>query len=315
MLEAENGGNIMYNFLSLLSGVIITFMIAVNGGLTAQYGVFGAAVIIHAAGVLFAFPLLKLLPTRSRKKKEKIPYWLYTGGMIGVLTTAFSNFVFGKISITGIIALGLLGQAIASLVIDWLGLFGMTAYPPKKHTLAGLVLAFLGIAVMLSHSFYGTALPVLISLLSGITVVLSRTVNAGLSKRTGALKGSFINHLAGLPVTLILLFLLGRKEPIFENFIFSYHIWIYFGGILGVVTVLLFNVTVPKIPAFRLTLLTFTGQIFTGILLDLITQKGFSTTTFWGGLLVAAGVGITMAGEQLSLLLLNKSPASSKSAL
>lgn len=302
----------MYNFLSLLAGVIISFMIAVNGGLTAQYGVFGAAVIIHIVGVLFALLLLKLLPAPSQKTSGKIPWWLYTGGIIGVLTTAFSNFAYGKISITGIIALGLLGQAIASLVIDWLGLFKMTAYPPKKHTLAGLMLAFLGIVVMLNHSFYGTAFPVLISFLSGITIVLSRTVNAGLSEQTGALKGSFINHLTGLPVTLILLFLFGRNEAIFKNFIPSSHAWIYFGGVLGVITVLLFNLTVPKIPSFRLTLLSFTGQIFTGILLDLITQKGFTMATFSGGLLVAAGVGITMAGERFSLLFINKSPASDK---
>ncbi|MDF2886666.1 MAG: hypothetical protein K0R23_1051, partial [Lacrimispora sp.] len=90
------------------------------------------------------------------------------------------------------------------------------------------------------------------------------------------------------------------------------HVWIYFGGVLGVITVLLFNLTVPKIPSFRLTLLSFTGQIFTGILLDLITQKGFTMATFSGGLLVAAGVGITMAGERLSLLFMNKSPVSDK---
>lgn len=305
----------MYNFLSLLAGVIISFMLAVNGGLTAQYGIFGAAVIIHIVGVFFALFLLKLLPAPSRKTEGKISWWLYTGGMIGVLTTAFSNFAYGKISITGIIALGLLGQAMASLVIDWLGLFGMTRYPPKKHILAGVMVAFLGIAVMLNHSFYGTALPVFISLLSGITVVLSRTVNAGMSEQTGALKGSFINHLTGLPVTLILLLLLGKNEAVFKGFIPSPHVWIYLGGILGVITVLLFNVTVPKIPSFRLTLLSFTGQIFTGILLDLITQKGFTIATFSGGLLVAAGVGITMAGERFSLLLLNKSPVSGKSGL
>lgn len=298
----------MYNFLSLLAGVVISFMIALNGGLTAQYGVFGAAVIIHIVGVLFAFLLLQFLRDSGQKSEEKLPWWLYTGGIIGVLTTAFSNFAYGKISITGIIALGLLGQAMASLVIDWLGLFGMTAYPPKKHTLAGLILAFLGIVVMLNHSFYGTAFPVFISLLSGTTIVLSRTVNAGLSKHTGALKGSFINHLAGLPVTMILLFLFGRNEPVFQNFTLSPHVWIYLGGTLGVITVLLFNVTVPRIPSFRLTLLSFTGQIFTGIILDLITRKGFTMATFSGGLLVAAGVGFSIAGERFALLFRNKSP-------
>ena len=72
MLKTEIGGDNMYNFLSLLAGVIISFMLAVNGGLTSKYGIFGAAVIIHIVGVFFALFLLKLLPSSSRKTDGKI---------------------------------------------------------------------------------------------------------------------------------------------------------------------------------------------------------------------------------------------------
>ena len=41
--------------LSLLTGVVIAVMVAVNGGLSQHYGIFIAAVIIHIVGVLFAF--------------------------------------------------------------------------------------------------------------------------------------------------------------------------------------------------------------------------------------------------------------------
>ena len=59
---------------------------------------------------------------------------------------------------------------------------------------------------------------------------------------------------------------------------------------MGVCVVMAQNVLVPKVPAFRLTLLSFIGQIFMGIALDLWQGNGFSDATFTGGLLIAVGV-------------------------
>ena len=39
---------------------------------------------------------------------------------------------------------------------------------------------------------------------AGISVVLSRTINAYLAEKTGALQGALINHLIGLPITILL---------------------------------------------------------------------------------------------------------------
>ncbi|MFT4006784.1 MAG: DMT family transporter [Lacrimispora sp.] len=290
----------MYNFLSLLAGIVIAFMVAVNGGLTAHYGVFGAAVIIHIVGSCFAFLLIKICRQKTVFQRS-ISWWMYTGGVIGVLTTVFNNFAYGKISLTSIIAVGLLGQTVTSLVIDSFGLFGMQKYRFKKSTLIGLVYAVAGIIVMLDHSAVSALYAVVLSFAGGVTVVLSRTVNAGLSENTGALQGSFINHIVGLPVTVCVLFLWGGSDPIFTGFAVSASGWIYFGGVLGVLTVLLLNITVPKIPGFRLTLLSFIGQMFAGISLDLITKQGYTKATFFGGLLVAAGVVTNVLIEQAYL--------------
>ena len=104
--------------LSLLTGVVIAVMVAVNGGLSQHYGIFIAAVIIHIVGVLFAFFLCVVLKRKISFKK--LPLWLYTGGAIGVLTTVFNNFAFGRISMTSIVALGLFGQTVQSIVLDFL---------------------------------------------------------------------------------------------------------------------------------------------------------------------------------------------------
>ncbi len=290
----------MYDLMSLLTGVVIAIMIAINGGLTVQYGVFGAAVIIHIVGSFFAFMLIKI-HRQNVSLQLSIPWWMYIGGVIGVLTTAFNNFAYGKISLTSIIALGLFGQTATSLVIDSFGLFGMGKYSFKKSTLIGLAFALGGILVMLDNFAGNTLYALTLSFAGGVTVVLSRTVNARLSERTGAMQGSFVNHIVGLPVTIGALFLWGRNDSVFTGFSFSSNAWIYFGGVLGVFVVLLFNITVPKTPAFRLTLLSFIGQVFTGIALDLITKQGYTEATFFGGLLVSLGIAGNILIEQTYL--------------
>lgn len=55
----------MYYIFSVLSGVLIAAMIAVNGGLTAQYGAWTATVMIHIVGLIFISIILIA-------KKEKL---------------------------------------------------------------------------------------------------------------------------------------------------------------------------------------------------------------------------------------------------
>lgn len=290
----------MYDLLSLLIGVIIAVMVAVNGGLTMQYGVFGATVIIHVVGSLFAFLLIKIRPKKALYRSG-IPIWLYMGGCIGVLTAVFNNFAYGKISLTSIVALGLLGQTATSLLIDAFGLFGMRKYPLKAPMLTGLGFSAIGLVVMLNSSAGGALYAAALSLGAGAAVVFSRTINARLTEHVGALQVSFINHAVGLPIAFAVFALWSKSAPFFDRFTLSSDIWIYWGGVMGVVVVLLFNIIVPKVPAYRLTLLNFVGQLFAGIALDLITKKGYSEESFTAGLLISMGIGANILIEQACL--------------
>lgn len=107
--------------------------------------------------------------------------------------------------------------------------------------------------------------------------------------------GSLINHLVGLPICIILMLCLQSPIGMATT---EAKPWMYLGGVLGVMTVLLFNVTVPRVPAFRLTLLSFIGQIFTGIALDFALGLEYSTSTFAGGMVIAIGLLINMLLEQ-----------------
>lgn len=288
----------MYNLLAILTGMVISVMIAINGGLTKVYGAYLTAVVIHVVGVLFAL----ILCSTGKKKiqiRSSAPKWAYLGGVIGVITTFCNNCAYGKISMTSIVALGLLGQSVTAVVLDSHGFLGIPPKKMEKTAWIGFAPAIIGIFVMLDKSVSASIAAVLISFAAGISIVLSRTVNARLSSETGPLNGSLINHLAGLPVCIILMLL-------FQKTFFITHAdikpWMYLGGALGVITVLLFNIVVPRVSAFRLTLLSFTGQVFTGAAIDLFVEKKQMDASFTGGVIIAAGLIINILIEHRNSL-------------
>ncbi len=290
----------MYQFLSFISGILLSVMISVNGSLSDQYGAFSAAVIIHVVGSLFALSFYMI----HREKKALFthrPKWIYLGGAIGVLTTIFSNLAFGHISMTSIVALGLLGQTVTSLFIDILGLFGMEKRPFQKTSLFGLAFAVFGVFLMLDNTVATGLTAVFISFGSGITVVLSRTVNAYLAKKIGALNGSLVNHLVGLPITAVIAIIVTRGTHLNIVSDHDFRIWIYLGGVFGVAAVMLFNIIVPQIPAFQLTMLVFVGQVFTGVFLDVMAGNYNSDTSFLGGTVIAAGIAVNMILERANI--------------
>ncbi len=289
----------MVQISALITGMTLAVMISINGHLTAEFGIFPAAAIIHAVGSLFAMILCAFQKPQKPLWGHQ-PFWIYLGGAIGVFTTVFNNLAFGRISMTSIVALGLLGQTVMSLIVDSAGLLGMKKQPFQKNSIPGLIFALIGVFIMLDQTVREAVIAVIVSFVAGVSVVLSRSVNSRLAEKAGALRGSLINHLVGLPITILLAAASLRRagDPI--NVEFPIRPWIFLGGVLGVTVVLLCNLTVSHLSAFRLTLLTFIGQVFTGIWLDLSAGNGYSDVTFRGGLIIAGGVLLSWLTEWIA---------------
>jgi len=287
----------MYYLLSILTGILIAAAVAMNGGLTNVYGLYSASVFIHLSGLLLIsimHGVKKLNPFAG----GRVPLYLYLGGVIGVLTVVFTNLSFGKISVSAILALGLLGQCIASLIVDQFGLFGMPRHSFAVSKLIGIALASAGIVVMILPFGIGSALAVILSLTSGFTIVFARTINAKLALKKGIMQSTFFNYFTGFAVSAVLLAAAGLSEPLFTGSAAGGNVWIYAGGAVGVVYIMLSNLTVSKIPSFYMTLLLFAGQVFAGIVIDIIISKTFSIQNLAGGLLVTAGLFLNVLLEK-----------------
>ena len=276
----------MYRLLSLLTGVVLAVMIAVNGNLTGVYGILWGTVIIHFVGVIVSYLIIVFKGNRV-KLFSRAPLWIYLGGAVGVLTVLFNNYSFREISITSIGALGLLGQMLTSLLIDYFGLFGMQKVKFTWRKLLSLPFAVVGIIIMLDFNNLSAVLAILFSVLSGTSIVLARTINSKLSDIIGALEGSYINHLIGGITSLIIAIAFAWNEVF--SFSFNTSLWIYLGGSLGVLVVVLGNVTVPKLSSIDITILAFVGQVLMSAALDIVFGAGINSS-FYGGLVISLGI-------------------------
>lgn len=133
-------------------------------------------------------------------------------------------------------------------------------------------------------------LAVVVSIIAGVTIVLNRMTNAELGKRIGNFQSTLFNYITGLGTSLVFWWISGEWLGLAENSFAGIPLWAYFGGLLGVVVIVLSNYVTPRIPAFYLTLLIFSAQILTGCLIDLLMTDSFSPGKLVGGLLVLAGL-------------------------
>ena len=182
----------MYQLLCLLSGVVLGFAITTNGTLTGYYGPYMGAVIVHIVGTVISYIAMKGAK-QSWRAAEKLPLWMYIGGIIGIATTVFQSMAFGLLGATAVTALSLFGQTFTSLIVDGFGLVGMEKRSIGKGTVLGVIISRCGIGYMLGGAGRMEAVALLFATASGVTSVFSRLTNAQLSERTSAMGSTFTN--------------------------------------------------------------------------------------------------------------------------
>ena len=279
-------------FLSLLAGMLISVMVVFNGGLNARVGQTMALVIIHVAGFLFLFAAFFI--KKEKPILKKLPLWLYTGGLFGILTTVFNNTAFGHISVSAMMALSLLGESVSGLLADHFGMIGLPIRRFRFEKLWGGLITLIGIVWMLNEF---RPLPVLVSLLAGVTVLISRLLNSRLARETSVKTSALFNYMVGLLAALLLL--LFTKSSVTWSFALSGPPYLYLGGSLGAVIVLLSNHIVGRISSFYMTLAIFIGQVSASLLLDMLLTQSFPMRTAIGGLFVLAGLVINLMQDRV----------------
>lgn len=137
----------MNYIISIFTGTLLALMLSLNGTVSEASGNYASSVIIHIIGLIGI--IIVLILTKSKFKHLKgIPFYTYTGGLVGVLTVIFSNTSFSNLGVSLTVSLCLLGQLITSIIIDHFGYFNLPVTTFNKKKIIGLVIIVLGILVM-----------------------------------------------------------------------------------------------------------------------------------------------------------------------
>ena len=130
----------MYNILALAIGALISVMVSLNSGLESYVGSTYSVVIIHAVGLISILIVAAI--------KEAIPFYLFLGGIFGVMLTLVNVITIGSLGVALTTALAVFGQLVFSSLVDNFGLFGLTKYEFNPKKLIGFLIVFIGIVIM-----------------------------------------------------------------------------------------------------------------------------------------------------------------------
>lgn len=137
----------MNYLISILTGVVLSIMVVLNGDLGNATGNYISSVIIHFVGLIGI--IILLVVTKSKIKNLKgIPFHMFSGGLIGILTVLFTNISFTNLGVSLTVSLALLGQLVTSIVIDHFGYFNLEVNKFEKKKIIGLGIIILGIFIM-----------------------------------------------------------------------------------------------------------------------------------------------------------------------
>lgn len=129
-----------------------------------------------------------------------------------------------------------------------------------------------------------------LALLSGVARTVARMTNAQLAQRVGTFQSTFYNYAVGLACAALALLFSREAMPATAMNAGPIPPWAYLGGAVGVLFVILSNVTASKVSAFSMTLLIVAGQIAAGVAIDLLAAQQLALGKLVGGALILAGL-------------------------
>lgn len=138
--------NMIYLYV-FLSGIFVACMQSFNGQLTSTIGMYGTSLVVHMIGGLVMLGYIKLVK-RERIVWGPMPWYLYLGGLIGLVLVSFSSITISHIGNTLYTCFQTTGQVFLSIVLDHFGLFGIQQNSFNTKRIPGLLLILLGILII-----------------------------------------------------------------------------------------------------------------------------------------------------------------------
>jgi transporter family-2 protein len=132
--------------VGLIAGSMITVQSVLNAALGKKTGALGSVLILTIVSILALLLLIGLFPnTANFRSLPRLTEWyLYLGGILGVVILAAPIFLIPRIGATSTLTALVLGQLFLALIIDHFGLFSLPKIEINLARLVGIVLLVIG---------------------------------------------------------------------------------------------------------------------------------------------------------------------------
>lgn len=141
-----------HNFLFIILAVLIGGIAPIQGGINSQLGKLlnhpmQATFISFLGGVLTILILLLIININfpAAAEMKKIPWYLYIGGVFGVVFVTVVIVLMPKIGATNLVVAIIVGQLVMSVIVDHFGLLKVPVHEISWTRLVGIVLLILGV--------------------------------------------------------------------------------------------------------------------------------------------------------------------------
>lgn len=283
---------------ALVVGFLTSIQSRINGSLAEDIG--GG---LQAAAVSFTIGLAALSPivacsSRLRAamraliaslRLRDLRWWQLTGGLLGAYFVLTQSIAVPAIGV-GLFTVSLVaGLTVSSLIVDKLGLSpaGRQSVTAMR-TLAALI-SIGAVATASSSRLIDHSLSITFALLgfsAGVGVAVQQAFNGRVSAATDQpIIAGWVNFVLGSASLVVILFA-GTFAHAFTAPTFEQPaVWLYSGGLVGIVFISLAAWTAGKIGVLRLSLISIAGQLLGALLLDAIFTDFVDASLIFGVLL------------------------------
>ncbi|ETY75514.1 DMT family transporter [Lactiplantibacillus fabifermentans] len=270
--------------IPVLMGSGLAMQTAVNSKLRSYVGSpYLASAVSFTVGAVFLIVLTLLSgvnPLVSFSTVTSNPWWIWLGGLLGVIGLTVNLLLFPKLGSIQTAVLPIFGQIIMGIIIDQFGLFSSPQSNLTVIKAVGLVLVAVGMVIatgMLSHhqKTTTTGRPNILWQLLGIGAGLLMATQTAINGHLGVVLGSSV-HAAMISFTvgaLILIVLVVVLRVPLTGLVKAQQAgqsywWIWLGGFLGALYVFGSAWLVPQIGTGQVVVIALFGQLFFSALID-----------------------------------------------
>jgi transporter family-2 protein len=148
--------NALYSGIWILFALMIGLLIPFQGILTAHLSKnlghpFGSAFINFCGGtIIFIIAIaLSKTPLPPLKKVTSIPWYLFTGGLVGSFFILGALFLLPKLGATLFFGQVVLGQLLMTIILDHFGILGLPVHKIDFFRIVGIIFLIIGSSLIL----------------------------------------------------------------------------------------------------------------------------------------------------------------------